>query len=120
MKEIIIFILSFIWGIPQNILALIILPFLGVNFPGKYINHGIVFQMSYKGGLTLGNFIFVDNFNEDLIKHESGHIKQSWVLGPLYLLIIGLPSICWVLYRRKFCPYKKYESFYTENWLIEK
>lgn len=33
--------------------------------------------------------------SEKTIKHEYGHQLQSYILGPLYLLIIGLPSGLW-------------------------
>ena len=70
-------------------------------------------------GLSLGWFIFV---NEEATKktfdHEYGHTIQSMILGPLYLLVIGLPSIIWAgcfgKYRKK--HHKSYYSFYTEKW----
>ena len=56
--------------------------------------------------------------NDECIRHERGHQIQSFILGPLYLLIIGLPSIIWC---RCFENYRKtndisYYSFYTEKW----
>ena len=73
------------------------------------------------GGLTLGRFIFVNQHFTDLeetILHEIGHVKQSRILGPLYLIIIGIPSISWAGLRRLIPALKKinYYNFYTENW----
>ena len=28
-----------------------------------------------------------------VIKHECGHSRQSDILGPLYLIVIGVPSV---------------------------
>mgnify|MGYP006982744016 CR=1 FL=1 len=40
------------------------------------------------------------------------------MLGPLYLIIIGIPSISWAGLRRLIPALKKinYYWFYTENW----
>lgn len=52
------------------------------------------------GGLGLGMFIFVKNKPEDkrflpLLAHEYGHIVQSMICGPLFLPLVGLPSLLW-------------------------
>ena len=47
-------------------------------------------------GVSLGDYIvfsleeFADEIN---VRHEYGHHKQSLMLGPLYLIVIGLPSL---------------------------
>lgn len=72
-----------------------------------------------RAGLSMGLFIFVpivqENvdvprqngmqsgsdaqkafaLNERLLKHEYGHSIQSAILGPLYIPIVGIPSILW-------------------------
>lgn len=56
---------------------------------------------------------------KDIIKHEYGHTIQSKLLGPLYLFIIGIPSIVWAsIYGTKLVPETKngYYKFYTEKW----
>ena len=55
---------------------------------------------------------------ERVLKHESGHQVQSFILGPLYLLVIGLPSIVWnVCFRKYRAKYQiSYYDFYTEKW----
>jgi len=63
-------------------------------------------------------FLHVDS-QERLIRHELGHCRQSRLLGPLYLLVIGLPSLLWAaayprVARRR--PTADYFSFYTERW----
>ena len=61
-----------------------------------------------------------DILNLEVTKHEAiGHGTQSRWLGPLYLIVIGLPSIIWAaLYGTKMFPYTKngYYKFYTERW----
>jgi hypothetical protein len=52
------------------------------------------------------------------VRHEYGHSIQSMVLGPLYLLMIGIPSMVWAgcfkNYRKR--SKKSYYWFYTESW----
>lgn len=80
----------------------------------------------FGGSLSLGMFIFLDIRNDRpenaaekaLLAHEYGHTVQSLMLGPLYLLVIGLPSVIWAgcfgKYRRRTrCPYDK---AYPEKW----
>ena len=46
-------------------------------------------------GVSLGYFVFLQQkYNSDKITHhhEYGHELQSMLLGPLYLILIGLPS----------------------------
>ena len=57
-----------------------------------------------------------------VIKHECGHVKQSKILGPLYLLVIGIPSIlhAWLnkyirMLLEEWRAYNYYH-FYTEKW----
>lgn len=61
--------------------------------------------------------LFVD---DGLLVHEYGHTVQSLILGPLYLLVIGLPSVIWLrtprLSRRRRDAGSSYYAFYTERW----
>ena len=111
-------ILHFIWGLPQNIIGGIMwLIFSGKHRHKKYKN-AYVCECPL-GNVSLGMFIFVSNMNwEETVKHEYGHTIQSMILGPLYLLVIGLPSIIWAgcfdKYRQKYGV--SYYSLYTEAW----
>lgn len=117
-------ILYFIWGLPQNIIGLIMflsLKHLAVK-QEKYNHTTVLFFNKNLGAVSLGMFIFVfSNFGEStdyVVRHEFGHSLQSIILGPLYLLIIGLPSIIWAgffdNYRRKHKI--SYYDFYPERW----
>ena len=74
------------------------------------------------GAVSLGMFIFIfrdySKNKEQLVKHEYGHSIQSKILGPLFLLVIGLPSIIWAAAFKKFRRKRNisYYALYTEKW----
>lgn len=77
------------------------------------------------GGISLGAFIFTTyDLSKDeletsrLIRHEYGHVLQSVVLGPLYLPVIGIPSIVWARFFQAWRDARgiDYYSFYPERW----
>lgn len=45
----------------------------------------------YYEGMRHGNETY-RRYLMNLIRHEQGHQKQSLILGPLYLIVIGIPS----------------------------
>ena len=89
-------IILYIWQLPQNLLGLLI----------KYIVraellYSSLYVWKLRSGLSLGNYIFVNEHCADsTILHELGHRKQSRILGPLYLLVIGIPSFLWASLRQ--------------------
>ena len=72
-----------------------------------------------RGGLSLGRYIILNDKYKDYKgnteKHELGHCYQSVYLGPLYLLVIGLPSLLWAAWWNG-SRGVSYYSFYTEKW----
>lgn len=110
--------LRFIWELPQSLLGM----FLFLNKIGTYNRIGVkgyhIILISEKmiGGISLGKFIIISSRKYDndpfVLNHELGHGKQSLYLGPLYLLVIGLPS----LIHAKLHKHGDYYSFYTEKW----
>lgn len=80
----------------------------------------IVIPCVMRGAVTLGNYVFVGLTSEyrKTVKHELGHTIQSKILGPLYLIVIGIPSITYCGLRRIFSSLRKknYYNFYTEKW----
>ena len=67
------------------------------------------------GSVSLGNFIFLGNFRTHLTqRHELGHCKQSMYLGPLYLFVIGIPSIIWASTYKY--TNKNYYWIFCEKW----
>lgn len=114
LSNIILYIISFIWQLPQNIVALVMIPFLGKKrciWRDKWCSVYVCEKMM--GGISLGNFIFLsERVRDDLsVAHELGHCVDSRIFGPLYLLIIGLPSIIHTFHNCDF-----YYHFYTERW----
>lgn len=114
------FILDWVWQLPQNLLGIIYRENIeSVHYPISNSDNYKVYLKWTQGAVTLGKYIFIYKECVTLpyiIKHESGHVKQSKMLGPLYLLIIGIPSILWAATHRYILPEKDYFWFYTEKW----
>jgi hypothetical protein len=112
-----IFVILFLWQLPQNIVALIMMPFIGKLTLISYKKYCFAFKgEGMSGGISLGNFAFLDSYSAKkatTVAHEQeGHTVQSKILGPLYLFVIGIPSIIHTFH--KDCPC--YYHFYTESW----
>lgn len=113
--------LLFTWQILQNLVGLCY----WLISQGKHTQTigdvWVIETDSKNGSVSLGNFVFVTKYaysQEYTLQHELGHTIQSKYLGPLYLLVIGLPSILWVLARKVSYTLRKkdYYWFYTERW----
>ena len=121
----------FIWQLPQHLLAILYIGYLvimgkDIGIDSRY-KQAIVIACIMRGAVTLGNYVFVGLNSEyrKTVKHELGHTIQSKILGPLYLIVIGIPSITYCGLRRLFPSLRKknYYNFYTErtaNYLSEK
>ena len=112
-------ILLWIWQLPQNILGVIYGAMLLSRSATTVVDRRVLYIVvpSFKGGISLGQYVIVNGYFLDKTNtwlHEYGHCRQSAILGPLYLLAIGLPSLIWAaLYK----PEKgNYYDFYTEKW----
>ncbi len=123
------------WGILQTLLGMFV--FLCHIGDKHYFYHGaVVTEWKDKSSVSLGLFVFVTaepyfydklkndftmaELSERLLVHEYGHTIQSLILGPLYLIIIGIPSTLWgfnpiAARRRRELPLS-YFSFFTEKW----
>ena len=114
----------FIWQLPQHIVAIIYFGYLvmmckDLGIDSRY-KQATVIPCIMRGAVTLGNYVFVGLNSEykETVKHELGHTIQSKILGPLYLIVIGIPSITYCGLRRIFPSLRKknYYDFYTEKW----
>ena len=114
----------FIWQLPQHLLAILYIGYLvmmckDLGIDSRY-KQAIVIPCIMRGAVTLGCYIFVGLNSEyrKTVKHELGHTIQSKILGPLYLIVIGIPSITYCGLRRIFPSLRKknYYDFYTEKW----
>ena len=91
---------QFTWGILQNALGFLL--YLYEHRGVAELFHGaIITRRRGQGSVSLGIFIFLgksvieDSYGAKLKVHEYGHTIQSALLGPLYLPVIGLPSLIW-------------------------
>ena len=76
----------------------------------------VIIKRKTEGSVTLGRHIFLSSKATDTtVKHEYGHTIQSLILGPLYLIVIGIPSIIWAATHKKLASNKSYYWFYTES-----
>ena len=122
--------LLWLWQFPQNLCGIIyrsISENNRISVVETYDSRSVgakVYLQKANGGISLGKYILInqDCIDEEIvIKHECGHVKQSKILGPLYLLVIGIPSIlhAW-LNNYIVCCWKNgeynYFHFYTEKW----
>ena len=109
-------ILLWIWQAPQNIVGLVfrlIYGWTAILFRGV----DVVVSSRFPGGISLGRTIVVKRpylANPDTWNHEYGHTRQSLYLGPLYLLVIGIPSLWWGWWHRTHKD-RSYYWFYTEK-----
>lgn len=119
------------WQLPQNLLGLALIKYYKPE--RKYVlDNGVEIHYATKmqGGISLGKYALVntchyrktleETIKRDTVRHEAiGHTKQSRILGPLYLPIVGLQSICWAgIYGTKLFPPTPngYYKFWTEKW----
>lgn len=108
-----------IWQLPQVILGFFVSLFTMAKYDkelSKNNDRGI-FTWKLSSGISLSTYYIIVRQGADskTIKHEKGHTIQSLILGPLYLIVIGLPSIVWAGFIHKHTN-KSYYWFYTEAW----
>ena len=135
MRTFLYLLLQWTWGILQTFLGFIV--FIAHLKDRHYFFHGaIVTEWKNKSSVSMGAFIFItdepyfyeklkDEFSAEelaqrLLVHEYGHTIQSLIFGPLYLIVMGIPSTLWGFL--PFCNNKRkekrisYFSFFTEKW----
>ena len=115
-------IMLYIWQLPQNIVGLIMTLYYKTDTALEYKGWKIRVCKDFPGGISLGNYVFVrqypfSTYSWNTVKHEWGHTRQSLILGPLYLFVIGIPSAIWAAtYKYEPSNPNKYFTFYTERW----
>lgn len=138
MKKLLYILCQCTWGFLQTLLGLFV--FLFHLSEKHYVYHGaVITEWKNKSSVSLGLFVFVtaepyfydklkDKYSMEeqssrLLVHEYGHTIQSLIFGPLYLIVIGIPSTLWGFLP---CCAKKrkeaelsYFSFFTEKWANE-
>ena len=94
----------YLWQLPQHILGLLIWAVLKHYIVAieKTPENTFLF-VNIPMGVSLGRYIIMSrDYGENTRKHEQGHSVQSRRLGPLYLLVIGLPSFLGNIWDRLF------------------
>ena len=114
--------IKWLWQFPQNMLALCIEGILceAAYREGKADGNTIIVNIVLPSAMSLGDYLFVNPMSsQKTIQHECGHSKQSDMLGPLYLIVIGIPSLLHNMAHylcSKIGIKWNYYSFYTEYW----
>ena len=114
--------IKWLWQFPQNMLALCIEGVLceAAYREGEADGNTIIVNIVLPSAMSLGDYLFVNPMSsQKSIQHECGHSKQSDILGPLYLIVIGIPSLLHNIVHylcSKIGIKWKYYSFYTEYW----
>lgn len=113
--------IKWLWQLPQNLVAFFLEGVLcKASDRGECIEgNQIIYSQVLPASVSLGDYIFMTNNNEKVKLHELGHCKQSDILGPLYLVVIGLPSMIHNIVHAicgKFGIEWDYYKFYTESW----
>ena len=104
----------YIWQLPQNLLGLLLRAiYRGTDT--EYNDAIVRMSASMQGGISLGKYIIVDDGETyGTVMHEYGHCRQSQMLGPLYLLVVGLQSgLHCVLCK---CKNHNYHDMWFERW----
>jgi hypothetical protein len=96
MKTVLMILVAATWELPQTILALFVWGFheWSSRTQIRKWSWTVYCISSTFSGMCLGRFIFINTagVKENTKDHEYGHSLQSLMLGPLYLLVVGVPS----------------------------
>lgn len=143
MKRILYTVVQLTWGFLQSLIGFVL--FL-INLKREhYIYHGaVVTKWKLSSSISLGLFVFVaenypahykkgkliytkEEMQKRLLVHEYGHTIQSLIFGPLYLIVMGIPSCVWAgfppVVKNRIKKHIPYCAFFTErfaNFLGEK
>ena len=127
MKKFLFYFWQWTWGLSVNLVGGV--AYLICKYVKKYdtdrVGYAYIVLIPWdQGGLSLGLFIFMkkdhprENWTYNTRIHEYGHTWQYLLLGPLYWLVIAIPSAIWC---NCFDGYRKknnvsYYKLYCEAW----
>ena len=117
------YLLQFTWGLTVNLAGLLVFLCCRRRFPGKMFCNAVVTCLpGNRGGLSLGIFLFLSVHDpreaDRLCAHEYGHTVQCLLLGPLYWVVVAIPSVIWYHFfegwrKRHGIPY---DALFCERW----
>ena len=121
--------LLYIWQLPQNLLGLLVIKVTRAELSTLFVEQSQSYYRSRLDhcsfGVCLGEYIIFGAYSASVIgwKHEAGHRRQSRMFGPLYLLVVGLPSVVrniWDKVAHRSWGYERkklwYYGGYPEHW----
>ena len=134
MKTVLYIILQLTWGVLQSFLGLLVLIF-HINDKHYFYHGALVTEWKNKSSVSLGMFVFItkepyfaeklkaeyteNELSQRLLVHEYGHTIQSLILGPLYLIAMGIPSTLWGFlpscHRKRWKEYWRRQSLYYKK-----
>jgi hypothetical protein len=113
----------FIWQILQNLVGLGFWIYFKLRGDIETVvknKYSRVYKSKYmRGGISLGSFAFVSiNYakRETIVRHEQGHMHDSKTIGPLYVFIIGIPSLLNAFFKFTKCYYDFYTEKLANHW----
>jgi len=134
-KDLIIFyILSLTWGIVWSLVGLFVYLFSIIFLKDKIEVQKVAGRIAIRfkngkfGGASLGLVYLVGRFVGDRThRHELGHTLQNAIFGPLFILLIAIPSALrcsfWQKYHMKYyqkhSSYPEYDSIWFEKQATE-
>lgn len=103
-----------VWQLPQHLLGLFMVWMYGYETRYDYLGAVVHVCRQFPSGISLGRYIIVKRDKPVTVAHEYGHTRQSRMLGPLYLPVVGL----WSAIRAGFNLYPKYHYYdgFPEAW----
>ena len=109
-------VLLWLWQLPQHLLALLVILFTRASrMSAEGTTYWSTYRKRFYWAVSLGNYILVSGFTtKNMLMHEHGHQLQSMYLGPLYLVLIGLPSFTFNIADRLF--HKKWADSRRAQW----
>lgn len=107
MKKFLYYFWSILWNFPTTLIGSIVALALLLTGSKPY-KFGPTIVVPYKinigGGFSFSFFTFInENYKSSyhILAHEYGHSLQGLILGPFWLLIVGLPSVVRFHYRER-------------------
>lgn len=113
-------VLLYLWQLPQNLIGFILSLYCSGSEIYKCYDGETVQVYTCKlfySAVSFGDVIVADYriyIGGKIVHHEHGHQKQSRMLGPLYLIVIGLPSLIGNIIFRLFKIKRGY--YYKQPW----
>lgn len=106
-----------LWQLPQHLLATLVIRVTGAVKASEH-KGASVYLTHFLPGISLGEYIILRRgASRRTVLHEYGHTVQSRMLGPLYLLVVGIPSLSMnLLTRAGVLRADRYYDRWPENW----